>query len=216
MEQGIACYDPEQHQALISLYGQDSRVACLCYAAQNLWFLGYPDQALEKAHQLVVLARDLSFPFSLASAFSYVGVLHEFRREAQAVKEQAEQAIALSTDQGFSVWLAAGMMLRGWALAQQGQGTEGIPQLRQELAIWRAIGARVSLPHWLLLLAESLEKGGQTEEGLSVLTQALAEVDETSYRPHEAELHRLRGELLLKTRIDGHSPTGTDEEGSAQ
>jgi hypothetical protein len=47
---------------------------------------------------------------------------------------------------------------------------------------------------------EKLQQGkvGQTEKGLSVLAEALATVDKTGERVHEAELYRLYGELSLR------------------
>src|SRR5205085_1788475 len=58
-------------------------------------------------------------------------------------------------------------------------------------------------PHFLGLHAEALGIGGRFDEGLDVLSRALDRVDETGERYYEAELHRLRGELLLK-RSDGN------------
>ena len=48
LEQGIALYDPQQHRSHAFLYGQDPGVMCLSYAALVLWYLGYPDQALQR------------------------------------------------------------------------------------------------------------------------------------------------------------------------
>ena len=88
-------------------------------------------------------------------------------------------------------------MLQGWALAAQGQEEEGIAQIRQGLAAWRATGAEVTRPYFLGLLAEAYGKVGQAEEGLTVLAEALAAVHNSGERYYEAELYRLKGELLL-------------------
>ena len=52
-------------------------------------------------------------------------------------------------------------------------------------------------PHWLTLLAEGCGKAGRIEEALDILRQSLAEVERTGIRYHEAEMHRLEGELRL-------------------
>ena len=124
-------------------------------------------------------------------------MLHQFRREGQAVQGRAEALIALSTEQGFPHWLASGTILRGWALAVQGQGEEGIAQMRQGLDAFRATGAELSQSYFLALLAEAYGKVGQAEEGLTVLAEALATVEKTGERFYEAELYRLNGELTL-------------------
>ena len=87
---------------------------------------------------------------------------------------------------------------KGWALAGQGQVEEGIAQIRQGLAAFRATGAELHRPCVLALLAEAYGKVGQTEGGLAVLAEASAAAHRAGERWCEAELHRLKGELLLK------------------
>jgi predicted ATPase len=54
-------------------------------------------------------------------------------------------------------------------------------------------------PYYLALLAEAYGQGGQAEAGLAVLAEALAAVEKTGERWCEAELYRLKGELLLQS-----------------
>ena len=105
-----------------------------------------------------------------------------------------------SGEQGFPFFLAQGTILRGWALAEQGQNAEGIAQICQGLAAHEATGALLIRPYWISLLALAYGKGGQAEEALRVLDEALA----MTHDQHvwKAELHRLRGELLL-VRLGG-------------
>ncbi|MCY0855240.1 hypothetical protein [Cupriavidus sp. D39] len=93
--------------------------------------------------------------------------------------------------------MAWGTILRGWALAEQGGSEEGIAQIRQGLTAYEATGAERARSYFLALLAESYGNAGQAKAGLSVLAEALAMVDKTGERCYEAELHRLKGELLL-------------------
>jgi TOMM system kinase/cyclase fusion protein len=198
LEQGIALYDPQQHRSHAFLeVGTDPGVLCFIYAAHVLWLLGYPDQALTKSHEALTLAQELSHPFSRAYALDFAALLHRLRREEQAAQERAEAAITLSTKQGFPLWLAIGMILRGGTLAEQGQGSEGIAQMREGLAVFQATGAEVGRPYFLTLLAEGYGRGGQAEERLSILDEALAAVQQTGERWCEAELYRLKGELVL-------------------
>jgi predicted ATPase len=69
--------------------------------------------------------------------------------------------------------------------------------LRHGLAAWETTGTRYRRPTFLAWLAEAYGKAGQAEEGLSVLAEALAQVKKTDERYYEAELRRLKGELLL-------------------
>jgi len=204
-EQGIALYNPKQHSSHAFLYGQDPGVACLFWTAWALWYLGYPDQALKKGHKAFVLAQELSHPYSLAVVLDLLAFLHQFRREEHTAQEQAEASITLSTERGFEFFLEMGTILQGWALAGQGQREEGIEQMRQGLASWQATGAELYRSYWLALLAEAYGKAGQTEEGLTVLAEALAVVNKNSERFYEAELYRLKGELLLMQAVGAGS-----------
>ena len=143
------------------------------------------------------LAGQVSHPFSLGYVLNVATRLHHYRRESQAVREQAEAVLALSTEQGFAQWLVVGNLAQGWALAQQDHGAEGIALIQQGLAAHQALGAKLYMPYYLALLAEAFGKMGQVQEGLRTLEEALDVVERTEERWYEAELYRLRGELLL-------------------
>jgi predicted ATPase len=204
LERGIALYDPEQHRSLASLYGQDQGVVCRSWAALALWCLGYPDQALRHSREALTLAQELAHPFSLAYAMCFAGMVCQLRREVQAAEERAAAEIALCTEQGFALYLARGKILRGWTMAAQGQAAEGLAQMRQGLAAYQATGAAVFRPYYLCFLAEAQGKVGQAEEGLTVLGEAVAAVHKTGERIYEAELYRLKGDLLLVRSAESH------------
>jgi class 3 adenylate cyclase/predicted ATPase len=199
LEQGIRLYDPQQHHALTFLYGNvDPTVACLVYAGWTLWLLGYPDQALERVNEALTLAQQLEHPYTLARGLYLTAFLHQLRREWQAVSEHANTAITVATAQQMALMLAVGPIMRGWALAMQGQRAEGLTQLRQGLDAYRATGAAYQRPHFLGMLAEVHQSLRQPEAGLTALSEALALVETTGERYYAAELHRLKGELLLQ------------------
>jgi predicted ATPase len=209
LEQGIALYNPQQDYSHAFLAGQEPGVVSFSYAALALWLLGYPDQALKRSHEALTLAQRLSHPFSLAFALDSAAIFYQFRREAQTAQERAEAAITLCTAQGFPYWLAIGSVIQGWALTAQGQTKEGIAQLRQGLAAWRATGAELRQSFFLALLIEAYGDVRQAEEGLSILTEALEVANKTEERWYEAELYRLKGELVLQAR--GQSPESDAE-----
>ncbi len=197
LEQAIALYDPEKHHSLTFRFaGEDPGVASLDNAAVALWFLGYPDQALDVARQALALAQDLSHPYTLAHALCNIAMIHSQRREARATQEQAEAVISISSKQGFPYWLTLGMILRGWALVEQGQVDEGVPQIEEG---WGALQSKGALaPLASAHLAEGYGKAGQVEEGLAVIAHVLAGVSKVEGDYGETELYRLKGELLLR------------------
>jgi predicted ATPase len=195
LEQGIALYNTQKHRRYAFL--QDPGAGCLCYSAFALWFLGYPDQALKRIEEAVILSRNLSHYHSLAFALAFAAQVHQFRGEAAAAQEQAEAAIALSTQQGFKFWLAEATITRGWALAEQGQ-EEGIAQIHEGSAAWRMTGAGAWQSYYLGVLAEVYGKERQVAEGLAAIAEALAILDKATDRMYEGEVYRLKGELTLK------------------
>jgi predicted ATPase len=198
LEMAISLYDRERHRPLALRYGLDAGVNCLSYAAWTLWHLGYPEQALKRGNEALALAQGLSHPFSLAFAEIWVGVVRQFRGEVHAAKETAESLIALSAERGFPNVLSFATGLRGWAIAKQGRNEDGIALIQEGLTASRAIRAELVRPYFLCLLAEACRETGRLDDGLSVLTEALAAADEHENRSYEAEMHRLKGELLLR------------------
>jgi DNA-binding winged helix-turn-helix (wHTH) protein/class 3 adenylate cyclase/predicted ATPase len=212
LEHGIALYDPQQCHSLVFSRATDPGVYCLSWAAWTLWMLGYPTQALTMSHKALTLAQQLSHAYSLGLALHFSALLHQCCREAQLVQKRTEAAIALSTEQGFARWLGGGMIMRGWALAEQGSAEEGIVQLHQGLAIWRGMGVELGVPYFLAMLAEAYGKEGQAEEGLRILAEALDIMQRNDERRLEAELYRLKGELLLQEGIGrDHGRTSNTE-----
>jgi predicted ATPase len=195
-EQCLALYDPLQHRTLAVVYGEDPGVGCMAYGAVTLLCLGYPDQALRSMQAARRLADELSNPFDVARALYFGAFTHLCRREARLTRELAEALMGLSSEQGFALLQNGGMILHGWSLAEQGCAGEGICQMRQGLTGWQATGALSHRPYHLALLAEVLARDGQAGDGLSVLAEALALCTASGERFLEAELHRLRGELL--------------------
>jgi DNA-binding SARP family transcriptional activator/predicted ATPase len=203
--QVIAFYNPEQHhRSFVFLRGCDIGVGSLAYDVCCLWCLGYPAQALKRSGAALALARKLAHPFSLVDVLCYAGcVLNEMRRDAPALKECAGELAQLLSEMRFPSWLGTEDSYGGEALAMLGQVDEGIAQMRRGVTAKHATGARVNLAGTLCAIAEAQARAGQPEVGLTSLDQALALVQETDERYYEAELHRVRGELLRARRAPG-------------
>jgi class 3 adenylate cyclase/predicted ATPase len=201
LEQALALAGPRQDRALTLRAGEDRRVTCLGYMARVLWVLGYPDQALTRSHEMLTYAQELSHTYSLSRALFHAAGLHRRRREWSSAQERAEVALDITTEQGFGHSIGVLTFDRGQALAAQGQGKAGIAQMHQGLATIGARGQGLGLSARLAQLAEAYGDSGQAEEGLRLLAEALAHVGHTGDRHWEAEVHRLKGELLLRQAV---------------
>ena len=198
LEQAVAIPHVQPHPSL-ALFHEDPRTGSLAHLARVLWVLGYPEQARRRSHEAITLARELSHPGSLAVALDFAGWVYQFRREEQMLREQAEATVSFSTEHELLLHAAWGTVLLGEALAAQGQIMEGIAQMREGWITLRDSGTKLNRSYILGLLAEAYGKVGQTEEGFAHLSEALDVIDESGGRWWEAELYRLKGELLLKS-----------------
>jgi len=205
--QGVAFHDPhqdlQQRRSQAVRNGQDHQIALLSHAAWMLWLQGYADQALQRSQEALRLADELAHPFSSAFALIYAAGVHQFRREEQAAQQLAEATIARSTEQGFQFLSARGMSVRGWTFIEQGQIEEGIAQLRQALTVYQALGIERGQPHFLAVLAEAHRKAEQSDEGLALVARAQDILTISGERWWEAELYRLKGELVLQSGVRG-------------
>ena len=111
----------------------------------------------------------------------------------------AEEMLELSNRHGFGLFRALAEAAQGCALAALGRAEEGLPLLQRGLAVTRAIGQGLHLPQTLTMLAYAYGKAGQPEEGLRRLAEAAEIAETTQDRWAEAELCRVRGDLLLTT-----------------
>jgi predicted ATPase len=199
LEMASSLHDRERHRSLAFRYGgAHAGITCLSLAAVTLWRLGYPDRALKRGNEALALAQGLSHPFTLAFAEVFFVSLRQLRREARAAQETADALIALSAEHGYTDRLAWGTALRGWAIAAQGPPEEGLAHIQEGMAASRAIGTELYRTYFLMLLAETYRELGRLDDGLSALREGLAAADERENRNYEAEMHRLKGELLLK------------------
>jgi predicted ATPase len=196
--QVVANYEPYRHSAMAFRFGYDPGVYAHAMEGWVLWLLGYPEQALWRSHEALRLAWGQSHPFTLSLTLVTVAILQLMRGEGEATLEHVQAGLILSTEHGFPYLSAAGTVLQGWGRARAGQEEEGIAQMRQGLAALRATGAELLRPYLLALLAEACGRCGQIEAGLGALEEALVAADQHAERFYEADLYRLKGELLLR------------------
>ena len=161
--------------------------------------MGYADQAIAESRQALEYARELSHPYTLAYALHVNCIFHQLRCDETILSERSEELVELATEQGFPHLRGSGRCFRAWAtIALEGSIEDAISEMRDGLAEKRATGAEVKVPYYFGLLAEAHRRINQTMEGLMLLSDALELVERTGEHWYEAELYRLRGEMLIK------------------
>jgi DNA-binding SARP family transcriptional activator/predicted ATPase len=227
LERANANYDPQRHRFLRLVSITDVGVLCRGWMTCTLWALGYPEQALAWSQEALALAQALDHAHSLAHALAVAGSnFHLLRRDVQAARETTSALLHLATGKSVPFYEAVEMVHQGYeqvatvtslgasavgtveggwpepASSRASRGIEGpITQMRRGLAALQAMSA--TRPRLLLLLAEAYGRTGQADQGLRVLDETLALIEQTTARCSEAELHRLKGELLLMQGAGG-------------
>jgi predicted ATPase len=201
LEQSLELSTPEQPSTPIFAAGLHPRVASLVWLGRAMWMLGYADQAQQRSKDAVALAQRMEHTPSLAYAEYFATMLYQHRQDARGTSAHAEALMTIADEQGFALRFEQGRILRGWGLAMCGEVAAGVAQIRQGLAALEGIGPKLAQPYHLTLLAEAYDQAGRPEIGLQVLAEALTLLEATEERWWEAELHRLKGALLLHLPI---------------
>jgi predicted ATPase len=166
--------------------------------------LGYLSTALSRAHELLAAARRSSDPYTIATALAMNAFIHLPLRDTGVAAERADEILSIATEHEMPLRLIAGTFLRGWAMAAAGRGDEGIAEMRRSIsdpAVAEAFASAVML----VTLAETCGKNRRVEEALDFVKEGLATAEQTGLRMAEAELHRVKGELLMIKDFDNRA-----------
>jgi predicted ATPase/DNA-binding SARP family transcriptional activator len=175
--------------------GDNAGVSCHDWAALSLWFLGRMGEASRRAARALELSQEPGRAYSAATARAQLAALHACRGEPEAALRWAQATIDAGRERGFAYRVAMGRVLRGWARAGTGD-REGAREIACGIEASRATGARFEDPFYLGLLADAHRRGGSHEAGLVAVGEALETATRERAHYYDAELHRLRGELL--------------------
>ena len=189
-------HDPNQHRSHTLLYGQDPGITARISLARTLWILGEVEQVDTLALEAIGMAREFAHPFTLVFTLTFLSWIYSALGNAKRTRELTDEAIAVSTQYSFELGLAWATSSQGWALAKNGQ-EEGLGTLIHGLAATRATGANLNNTLTLALLAEIYLQKKRIDEGLGAIEEAQKLAVTGGERFWQAELLRLKGELLL-------------------
>lgn len=195
-------HDELRVQNLQESQGWNFAVHTRAWQSHALWCLGYPAQALRSGRDAVRLAQSLEQPFNRALAVTYLAMLQQMSFDAAAAQARAEEARTLTLEYKAPYYHAWAVILCAYAHAREQPDEAYIAAVRAAIEELSATGARLRLPYYLSLLASAYQQAGRPEDGLLVIEDALVQSRSSNERWWDAELHRLRGELLLAAGRD--------------
>lgn len=208
LQEARSLYDPQRHSSQVLPYTQDPGITARIMLARTLWILGELDQVETLLAEAIAMAKELDHPFTMAFTLATASWVYSTLHDTQRTLLLAEEAIELSTKYSFEVPLAWAMSFQGWALAEQGKGN-GIDRLVEGLSAAQRAKASLNHTYTLALLAENHLRNRHIADGLLAIQQAqeLAAIQGELY--WQAELLRLKGELLL---AQSEQPVGAPEQ----
>jgi predicted ATPase len=193
----LQLYDVASHRALALAFSGDPAVIALGMSAWRCWLTGWPVQAWEQAARALTLAETVAHPYTLCFALFYAAQVRQFRGEQDAAWALVQRLVHLGPAQGFGLHEVRGVLIQGYILVQRGELAHGVECLTTGLAQYQGLGNQHLLPFFLAGLAEAALQRGQVADGLHTIAEALRLTASNFDCFWEAELYRLRGELLL-------------------
>ena len=199
-DRGAAAFEQGQteghYTTFPATFGDNAGVACHDWAALSLWFLGRAGESMRRALHALELSESPERAYSAATARAQLAVLHACRGEPEAALTWAQATVDAARDRGYAYRVAMGRVLRGWARAADGRG-DGVDEIARGMNASRATGAQLEEPFYLALLADAHLRTGAPDSGLATVDEALGIAARERAHYYDAELHRLRGELVL-------------------
>jgi predicted ATPase len=208
--QAFALFDPTEHHALATRFGQDVGVTILSYRSLALWMLGYPDGSRTDAERALKDARAIGLFPTLMYALYHVSWVLMLHGDYETVSKLLQELQALSEQKGASFWKMTEAAVRGYLLTLIGKASDAIPILTSVTAQADSTGTTVSRPKLLSYLAKAYADVGRLNEAWQCINEATTAIETTNERWWESEVHRIAGEIVLPspqpdwTKVEAH------------
>jgi class 3 adenylate cyclase/tetratricopeptide (TPR) repeat protein len=195
-ETWLSSWDPT-HRTLTST-PEDYYIQGIIHFSRTLLCLGYLDEARLRRDEALAKPQQSLYGQAWRLCMGWNGDWATWGvKGVETMLRSAEEILAVSDEEGFGELSAIGTTMHGWCLAMMGQVEEGISLILKGLAMHRATRSRLHLPFGLMVLAEAYGIAERPQDGLNQLAEAAKIIEVTKECWAEAELHRLRGTLLL-------------------
>ena len=205
LEQALTAYNSERDRDLVSRFGYDVGVQIQAMLAIVLWAVGQFEESESVSRSGLSLSAQTRHNPSMAYAHFYAGILFAIRRNPVHAAAHVQALLALAREHGMPLWLAHATFFVGWVNWWAGI-RDGEAGMREGLRLLRDNNIRVLEPLFGALMAEIEANAGDTQAGLATIDAQLATVGKTGEEWFLGEIHRIRGEILLKCETANTGP----------
>jgi class 3 adenylate cyclase/predicted ATPase len=196
-DQAIAIYEPTEHRALATRFGQDMRVAALSYRSWALWLLGFPEAAGRDAEQALKEAREIGQAATLMYALFHTSFTHICCGNYVAASAEANELVPLADEKGSLFWGSLGMLAQGCVLALTGKISDAVHVITSGIIARRSTAATALEPFCLSYLAGAHAELGNFDDATRCIREAMTKAETTKESWFEAEIKRVAGEIAL-------------------
>ena len=198
LQRALILFEPGRDDDLAFRFGLDPGVAAMGWLAIASWPLGNVDRAISLIDRMQTRMANLTHVGTLANGRMYGALFELLRGDRARVAPNTLELVRLAQEYDLNLWRAFGVFLEGWASAASGASGSGLEGMRHGVELLREQNVLWFDGLLKMALAEAEAQGGDPGRAVAILDEALATCDRTGYRAFEAELHRARGEMLLK------------------
>lgn len=197
LDEAMSLYRRSEQQTKTLSAQIDPGVNALVHLGWTLWMLGYPDQGVETVLESLERAESLALPFTVAMSLFWVCAVHALCGQLDQTERYTSYLREVTTAHDIAFLGACATVLEGQILIEKGDIVGGLPRLQQAIQEFGAQQAGLGRPWMISVLVAALGRIGRAEQGLGLLREAFTSIEKNGERQWEAELHRLKGELLL-------------------
>ena len=209
LECALALFEPGRDDDLAFRFGQDAGVAAMVNLAFTLWPLGEVERALSFLGDAEARTASITHVGTLAYTKWQAAIFELLRGDQARAASNAVELARLAREHNLPMWRAFGLFLEGMARAEGRRLSEGLDDMRRGVELLREQNFLTFDGLVKIALAEAEARAGDVDRALAVLDEALATSERIGHRAFDAELHRTRGEKLL--RRDPANPTPAEE-----
>jgi class 3 adenylate cyclase/tetratricopeptide (TPR) repeat protein len=194
-DRALAIYDPAEHRQLTTRSGRDVGVTLLSFRSTCVWQVGYPAASRNDAERAVKNAREIGHPTTLMYALSRAAISYTLCGNYAAAHAQVDEFIALADERA----KALGTVMRGRLFALTGKASDAVQAITSGILSLRSAGATLYESWNLWYLAMAYAELGQPDDARRCIDDAIDKVETSKEKWCEAEVHRIAGEIALKS-----------------
>jgi tetratricopeptide (TPR) repeat protein len=198
LERALALFQPGRDDDLAFRFGPDPGVLAMHYLALALWPMGDIGRAVSLVGRADARIADLTHVGTLAPGRMHAAMFDLMRGNRARGAANAFEVTRLAREFDLNLFRAFSVFFEGWVSTASGASgsrlegmRRGVELLREQNVLWFDGLLKIAL-------AEAEAQGGDPGRAVAILDETLATCDRTGYRAFEAELHRVRGDILLQ------------------